>query len=562
MPNISLIVPAVEQSVLRPIIIDIVNQLKNITKIPSDSLILFPGDIEKTYQPGSTIDKPTEDRSRFLTNNMVHIEVDEDYNHDAVLSTAVTRPEHIPIFIDQKLNTIIRPVYSPMTVSISFKFRSKSKSTIKRWRDDIRMRTSMMRDVNLHQISYHYLLPDDIIRILKEIHRLREATAPYGEDFATYLSTNSTTRLTELSNQSGEKTGLGIAETQMRIVGYFDFDGYPDKFEQDTDSETYIGTFSYKFGFDKPIACNMKYPIMIHNQILSTEFRPPEEAYNLDNQIASYSESFDAFSYFEVTNKLEMATGKSPGVTLPPFDEFNPTSTITSTAPIFTALCQISDTDKRTLINLRELDFIELDPDILQFITEIEYPFLIKPFMSIFNISLYKENNISAFPIALTPALDVIATQDLDFRLNYRIRMAIVTDLSLVAPEAIARLRKYPKALVKILMSIIEALRSDFGFTNLALNTVITQSMLQPYINKGYTGKPPLYDGTNNYSFKWWPNLDNADTRAFFKWWDGILHDGMLAIVNRTNGEIDRKIRFNTVQLTNIVAIRNSQLRN
>src|ERR1035437_1242646 len=129
MPNISLIVPAVEQSVLRPIIIDIVNQLKNITKIPSDSLILFPGDIEKTYQPGSTIDKPTEDRSRFLTNNMVHIEVDEDYNHDAVLSTAVTRPEHIPIFIDQKLNTIIRPVYSPMTVSISFKFRSKSKST-------------------------------------------------------------------------------------------------------------------------------------------------------------------------------------------------------------------------------------------------------------------------------------------------------------------------------------------------------------------------------------------------------------------------------------------------
>ena len=606
MPNISLTVSGTEQSVLRPIIMDMVKQIQDVTKIATDTLILFPGDIEKTYQPGSTIDKPTEDRSRFLNNNMIHIEVDEDYNRDAVLSTAVTRPEHVPIFVDNKLRVVIRPVYSPTTVSINFKFRSKSKSTISRWRNDIRMRISMMRDVNLHQISYHYLIPDDIIRVLTEVHRLREAVAPYNESFATYLTTNSTTRLTELSNQSGIDTKLGIAETQMRIVGYFDFDGVPDKIEQDTESDTYIGSFTYKFNFDKPIACNMIYPVMIHNQILDTNFRPPEESYNLDNQIASYSESFGALSYFEITNKMDKLTGKSPGVILPPFDEFVPSSVVVDTSPIFSALCQISDEDKRTLINLKELDFILIDADILDFIMLSEYPFLRDPYKSILHVDLYKNNSISNRPgVNVDKDLNVIADEDLDFRINYRVRFSLVTNLDLLSEEALDRLRRFPIAMVKILQAIMESLRNNFDFTNLSKYSVISRNSLNSFIAKGIStrgktntfgdnlpftiynngvkiAQPSDNDNNNNgygsnyvngnsksynnvngngVNGRWvYPNgvggLDKVDGKEFLKWWPGMTGASIYGVINKTNSQIDGTIKRNNVQISGIIAIR------
>lgn len=576
MPNISLTVPETEQSVIRPVILDIVKQIKDITKIPAETMILYPGEIEKTYQPGSAIDNPTEDRSRFLNTNMVHIEVDEDYNKDTLLSTAVTRPEHLHIFFDDKLKVVVRPVYSNTTISINFKFRSKSQTAIKRWRDDIRIRISMMRDVNLHQVSYHYLIPADITRVLKEIHRLRETVEPYNESFATYLTTNGTTRLTELSNQSGEKTGLAIAETQMRIVGYFDFDSTPDKPEQDSESETFIGSFTYKFSFDKPIACNMSYPVMVHNQILSTEFRPPEESYNLDNQIGTYSYSYDALSFFEITNKIDRITGKSPGITLPPFDEFTPTSILPYTATIFTALCQVTEEDKRTLLNLRELDFVILDGDVLNFVDKSEYPFLLEAYKSLLHVDVYIGNNITSNgTFSVDKNLNVISNQDLDFRLSYRVRFSIVTNIDMLTDAAIDRIRRYPVAMVKILQSINEALRNNFEFNNLANSTVIPKRSLDTFISKGFskTGSA-TYTASNNLPFTIFNNgnsgknasypngvggVDLTSTSDFLKWWPKLSSQLLYGIVNKTNNEISTRIGLNTVQLSSIVTIKNQQ---
>lgn len=486
MPNISIVVPEVQQSVLRPIVLDIVRQIETITKISKDCAILFPGEFNKLAQPGSGVQEANTDRSQFLNNDIVQIEVEEDYHKDSVLTTAVTRQEQLPVFCDDALGVFIKPVYVTTEISINFKFRSKSKTSIQRWRDDIRMRTSMARDVNLHQVTYSYLLPHELIGVLKEIHRLRESVEPYGEDFPSYLTNYGSTRITELSSLSGETRELGISETQMRIVGYFDFEGYPDKPEQEEDTATWVGTFAYKLSYEKPIACNMQYPVMIHNQILSNQFRPKvSDTYDLDNHLQSYSLSINAFNYFEAQNQIDKYVNTKANIVIPDFDEFLPSDIIHGSVSVFSALCQLSLTDKKTLINLRELATIALDADILEFIEKSEYPYIGKLYQSILQISIYRSTTCAQQEIVLVKSnLDVCSTIDLDIKVNHRIRFSIITDLNLLNPEALNRLKKFPKALVKIINSINEALRNNPGFNDLGKKKYINKDDIFNYILK------------------------------------------------------------------------------
>lgn len=486
MPNISIVVPEVQQSVLRPIVLDIVRQLETITKISKDSVILFPGELNRTYQPGSAVQEDSRDRTHFLNDDIVQIEIEEDFHKDSVLTTAVTRQEQLPVFCDDKIGIFIKPVYVTTEISINFKFRSKSKTSIQRWRDDIRMRTSMARDINLHQVTYSYLVPREIISILTEIHRLRENVAPYGEDFSTYLVSNSSTRLTKLSSLSGQSQELGISETQMRIVGYFDFEGYPEKPEHDEDSETWIGSFAYKLNYEKPIACNMQYPVMIHNQVLSNQFRPEvKDTYDLDNQLPSYSLSINAFNYFEAQNQLDKYINSKANIVIPEYDEFIPQDIIRGSVSVFSALCQLTLTDKKTLINLKELGNIALDPVIIDFIEKSEYPYMDKLYQSILQVSIYRSMNCAQQEmVQVTPTLDVRSNIDLDIRENNRIRFSIITDLTLLNPDALNRLKKFPLALVKIIQAINEGLRNNPGFDDLGRKKYINKDDIFNFILK------------------------------------------------------------------------------
>lgn len=494
MPNVSQVVTETKQSVLRPAVLDVVRQILDITKIPSTIPILYPDDIGKAPQLGSAISGEETDSSMFPNSERVYIEVEEDYDQNNMSSTPMAQQEYVPIFGDEKLGVYIKPVYSKTVVSIVFKYNTTSKSMANRWRDDIRMRISGGRDLNLHKVTYHYIIPQPLIGILKEIHRLRELNAGYGDSFEEYLQTNATDRMTSVSNLSGTAAEPAIAESQFRIVGMFDFESIPEKIGNDEDNNGWQGSFTYKFTFDKPIACNMRYPIMVHNSVLSTDFRPIEQAYNLDNQIHSYSLSFNAFSHFECTDQIRKYIDINSSLTVPNFDEFAPNSIPSGTVNIFNALCQISNADKRNLINLREVDPIIIDKDILDFIEAVEYRYITKPYQSILNISFYKFGNLmEAGLVDVTSNLDVVSTKDLSLRDPHRIRFSICADISYLQPSSLIRLKNYPKAFVKIFSAINESLGNNPGFKDLGYKRQITKDDIDRHIyGRGEPGRQIL----------------------------------------------------------------------
>ena len=464
MSNISQTLNSIEQSVSRPIVIDIVNQIRDITNISKDTKILFPGDnTGRQLNPGSSIDD--RDRSaEYLDNRFLQIEVSENFQLDSLGTQALTKEEHIPIFCDNALGVYVKPAYTTVDVVISFKYRTFSKAEAKRWRDDIWMRTGQLRDINLHKIRYNYAFPSNFIEILQAIHTLRENVAGYNQTFDEYFKSNASNRFTNISNTNGSESNLVIAETQSRIVGMFDFAGAPEPEEKDASNTSWLISFNYKISYERPTMCNMVYPIMIHNQLLDAKYTVLNNSgYDPRNDDNSRTVSLQALQMFELPTITDKSVNPNPIILIPNHDEFIPDYILGGTSSILFALCEV-DADGVSLLNLNELGDIMIDKDILDFIIQSEYPYITKQYQSILYLAAYANKNINnSVNITCDSSLNVISSIPLNLRVNNRVRFAIVVDLTLLSEDAIRRLKLFPKAFVKIIAAINSALANFPG---------------------------------------------------------------------------------------------------
>jgi len=461
MPNVNVTIPETIETITRPVVYDIIKQVSSITKINKVSKVFFPGENTKMQTQSSSIDSDQERFPLFNTNYITYIEVNEDYLEENINSTAISRNEHSPIFLDPQLDIKISPIYVSTVVEINFKYTTPSRAEALRWRDDIRIKVSQMRDINLHDITYSYHIPYQYMTLLKVIWERRESIEPYGQSFEEYIRSNFTNRLTLVGDLVGKDARLVIPETQMRIIGDYDFDAVPEKPEK-SDDGVWIINFSYKFIYDKPIACNMKYPIMVHNQLLPINYTNfVDKSYDLDKVSKRFTKSLNALHAFEVGTVMTAARDDGVVKRIPEVDDFIVKNHPVATGSIFIALVEVEE-DKRTLLNLHELGDIVLDSDIVQFLEDGEYQYLTQTYKSIFNISLYRNDYLtSKETISIDSNLTVKATNDLNLRNQHRVRFSIVTDLTLLDPKAIERLRNNPIVLVKVIQSINKIFRNN-----------------------------------------------------------------------------------------------------
>lgn len=463
MPNINIVIPDVDQSISRPVMYAIIEQVKSITGIRKDSKVFYPGDSEKMKTPGSNIDSKNKS-SVFNSEDRTYIETTEEYDVEALSYTTVAKSNNVPIFIDKKLGINITPIYAMVDAVIEFKHKTPSKNTALKWRDDMRVKASNLRDVNSHIVSYHYLIPTKMLEVLNDIYKTKELTEGDGNTFREYLNTNFTDRLTDINSISGGSTELGISESQGYINGIYDFSGLPEKPTRESDG-TWIINFSYKFSYNKPISCNMKYPVMVHNNLLDRAYTEFVEHSYVNYKDMSYRGVFTSgLKEFESKSYLNKILDK-PIIRLPIFDDFSIPQVEPGTGTVIIALCQV---ENNTLINLNELGDIALNEDVIKFIKESEYKYICNPYQSIINVSLYRNSYLtSAGTLTCNSDLDIFGTETLDLKNQHRVRISLVVDLTSLDPKAMLRLRKYPKAMVSIIGSLNDLLRNHPDFNDL-----------------------------------------------------------------------------------------------
>lgn len=549
MPNISMTVVETDQSITRPIVYDIIDQLQDITKITKDSKIFYPGDSNRIQTPGSDIDGGTNRSAIFSTNRISFIEVSEEYDKDYLSSTSVSNVNQLPIFLDDKLGVSIAPIYSTNKLSISYKYKTPSKSEAARWRDDFRFKLSQLRDINIHNITYHYDIPLEFLLVLKFIHENREATLPYGQEFNAYVTSYASTKMTLISDMVGADTRLAVRETQGRVIGRFDVDDIPDKPERDETDGTWSISFNYIISYDKVIGCNMKYPVIVHNKLLPLKLIEfVNKSTNSDKQLKSSANYTQALSDFESDSIMNSLKSPDQVLRIPYFDDFVIPSVPAYTASVFLAL-SIVENDNRTLLNLNELDELMLDTDILNYIKEVEYPYLGSLYQSPFHLTLYRDNYLGREDSLVCDSnLNVIATKDLDIRRQHRVRFSIVDNLTILKKDFFDRVRNYPKVLLKYVTAVYDVLRLHPDFIDISkydrISNVDWNNLMKLLAGIGYIGSKPSgsFYLTGNQGNNWPYKPTNGK---------GLFQDIDPRIV------IDYKqnsVRMRTVQITGIVA--------
>ncbi len=461
MPVVKMTLPDVSQSVTRPIVFDIIRQVQEVTKISKDTKIFYPGDINRMQQGGSSIDDKNRD-AVMATNQIVFIEVEDDYDVETLSTTAVNYNENIPILHDARISTRLTPIYVDNIITIHFKYRTKSKTEALRWRDDMRVQLSAMRDINLHDLTYHYNIPMPFLELLKTIHTLRENIDGYGDAFEDWLKNNSTNRLTLVSDLTNNNINLAVSETQTRVQGLYDFNSVPEKPERDDATGTWTISFSYKFTYNRPTACEARYPLMVHNQLLPPEYLNFGGVPNDPSKIEkTFTKSLKAMNFFERQSDSAIRAKPLDFIRIPDNDEFNLVNPPVYTGTIFTVLCETDLNSRKDMFNLNELGDVILDSDILEFIAKSEYPYITKLFDSIFNISFYRGNYLAGTGLICDSNLNIKTVDEQDLRIVHHVRFSIITDLTVLRKEALDRLRKYPNALLKVIHCLNETLMNN-----------------------------------------------------------------------------------------------------
>lgn len=494
MPTVAISIPEIDQSVSRPIIIDIVSQIQDITKIDPNIKIMFSGDANIQQARGTSIDEKGR-WAEYGNDKYIQIEATETFDEELLLTNALTQEQHMPIFVDSHIGILIKPSYITTNVVINFKYKTYSKTDAIRWRNDVMSRWSHGRLYNTHKLHYHYPFPREYLTLLQEVHALREATSPYGQDMIGYFQEHASTRIKEIGNLNKTNTELAVTEVQSRVVGYFDFEGAPEKAEKEDDTGAWVISFAYKFRYERPNMCVCRYPIMVHNQLLPSIYT------TLNNDVPDtaeddlyYTVSGNAMQSFEAQRSLfETRVGVDGIVNIPKNDEFKPAESTPGTKGLLIALVSV-ESDLKTLLNLRSLGDIVLDQDVLDFISSTEYPHITKPNESIYRLELYKNDSLhTRDTITCNSNLDVASLSSLDLRDQHRVKLSIISDLTKLSPIAINRLRLNPPAFLKTIECIYPNISKVAG-----INTVLSQPTISNanwnYIYRQLTGS--IY--TNN----------------------------------------------------------------
>jgi hypothetical protein len=558
MPKISITLPETSQAISRPVVIDIVNQVKAVTKIPADTPIFFPGDSERMRTAGSELNSESDRFASFETNRMVFIEVEEDHNVDAIATSSVNGYGAQPVFLDKDLGVSVCPVYTQTDLRITMRYRTHSKTEAIRWRDDMRLRVSQMRDMNTHVIKYHYLLPAEVLILLKDIYTHRENVLPYNDGFVNYFKSKSTDRLTLIGDLVGKDARIGIAETQTRVFGYYDFEPIPDKPEKDNDKGVWTIALVYKLTYDKPYVCHMRYPIMVHNQLLPFAYTAfTDSSVDLNKMVLSFQGSLFAMRSFESDVTLNAVKDPNAYIKLPDFDDYVIPQVMPGTGTILMALTSVEE-DNKTLLNLKELDPIVLDQDVIDWLVEEEYQYICQRYRSVIQVHLYRNNTLVQNVNLISDSnLNIRALTDLNLRNQHRIRLSLVTDLSYLDTDALKRLRRRPKAFVKLIGAMNEVLKNHPDFNNLGdVNRITDFQFSQIY--RILTGFQP---GNNNH-------LSNLGREHYASGLQANYNPSP-GNVNSLFGNLDpvmvenyrrNRVGFNTVQVTGIVTIMDNNL--
>lgn len=468
MPNLLIPIPITLDSVTRRVAKSVIDNVLRISRISESTRVEIRGEQAVAAQPGSEL---TDEKliNRFSHDGRVIVSFRETYVDSEVINAEVRHPSAQPIFADPMIGVHIKPVYSNTEMELNFTYRAKSKQEALIWRDDVKVRMADNRQSHLHEVSYHFPVPNFCSALLMHIHGLRENVAGYGESLGDYLRRYYTKRATVLTTQSGsqDNTLLVIAEKQLGVQGWFDFDLPPEE-EKNEEGPSYLIQFTYRFSYNKPVELNVVYPQVVHNQLIAPDYivvKPKEEdPTRLPTYKSEYRFALDSFDYL-----ARLPVKPVGGISIPDYDEWIPATIIPYTTSLINWMIVFEPKDLTLAFNAQDVLNTGFDEDILRYMQGCGDK-LVKLGQCPLHFGLYRDDQPVAdgtLEIVVTDqAFDIRTKMPADLRQRYHLRLSFCTELAKYSEAALMDMHEHGLITLKIFQTVVNRLDVEDAVQN------------------------------------------------------------------------------------------------
>ena len=446
MPHLAIELTDSYMAMSRALHMTIARNVASIAGLSPATPIRYIGKEMALTMPGSTLDDKTNLGNRLPADQRISIEISETYDENFAATTPIIRPEYRTVFYDARLGVWVHPAYQRILATMTIKLTGPDYATVDTWISTMKRKTSQDFGLHVHEVDYHYHIPPQTMQILFEIHRLRELNCGYGETIGEWLRQCFTPRMDIIANQAGKRNQFVIREKQTEIVGQYDFTANPPKAESENQSGTWTAAFSYNYSFDRVETVVVKFPTVIHNQMLSDVYVTQLKTFEVDDIHSLASLSMSAIRKFSYKRRGSVAWDGTPGVPIPPFDDWlpMPSTTVTNSISIFRALVQLDKNNLHGLLSLTALGNWSLPDEVIEYMVQDPLA-LLTPYKGLFYLSMY-DGDVLMDPreLIVSPNLDITHMRALDERHVYRLCLNMVTELQHLDVPALVTLTEHP----------------------------------------------------------------------------------------------------------------------
>lgn len=444
MPIVKTPIKEQHKSIIRPVVIDVVNDLIRFMNLPAKTEIIFNGHSDIAMLPNGMIGvqaRNPQDNIRTVGRNRIFVDFEETAPETTLLEMPVFYPEQSCIFADNEIGITVRPIKERTSIRLQFTNRFTSRAQADQWQATMKQLMALLVKDYVHEVTYNYAYPDELIQLLYKLWGYREYQGGYNESFATYFRENSTQKLTAIANQDGSKTDLVIAETMSNVQGNWDFDTPPFPTKANA-LGSWQAEFSYIFEFDKVISMASYYPIVIHNRVLTADMIPPRRLPSYRGK--DYKKPLQQDRFEGISE--EIGQTYDPRLTswlmYPDFDDWQLPQFDAKYATQYQALLTLDPENLTDVVNLKELGPYTFTPRTIAYLKHVG----VKCFhhhQSIIQLALFEGDDIvNPDNILFDPlTMNVSTTYPLDIRNQYRLVVYIDSDLRRLWEQTVADLK-------------------------------------------------------------------------------------------------------------------------
>ena len=420
-----------------------------------------------------------------------HIQVEYKETYDPItIDQDVNSPEYIPIFRLPELDIDITPMHSRVNIEMTISYKNRSYNSLVTWLNNLRRQWINTNVTNYHEIIYNYTVPNDVLSYLYNVYVLTENIAPYGLTLQAWVAQNFTHGIMVRHNLDDSSRAAAINVMTSNCVGTYT--QIPEVIETSKEPPMSSASFTYTLTYDRVTALALTYQKYIHNQVCGLDV------------IRKYgdrrSHQLPYKGHRTFTSSVNIAAGE-PNLDLSnifydPEDTWHPDLVPASTTTVLIAPIQLDLNNLTDVVNLNDLKSSRVPQSLLTTMSN-NSSCITKAFKSPIQIYLYEVGSATTMiPLICDTDLNVSTMVVLDPRKRYYLRIAMVTDLSMVDLNCSNLRRNGPD-----LVNIIKALDPTITVATIGNGAYVTDQGLNDAINwlNSTNHFYKVYYGTHRY---------------------------------------------------------------